>query len=145
MALFWWNSYMLHCSILTVLSQNYWDSLKLHKPMDARNSAITSHGSVLGLITVEVKGSWIISCQKVLELQQKWILCAKPFAWILLFSFLNAEWNWGRAEIKRFARGWTERHKLQGERGGIGDSWDICITWQLVLSYQHALQGKLTT
>lgn len=38
-----------------------------------------------------------------------------------------------------------ERHRLQGERGGAGDSQDTFITWQIVLSYQHALQGKLTT
>lgn len=58
-----------------------WDSVKLHKFTDASSPAIPTHGSALRPITAEVKGSWIVSCQKVLEL----------FAWVLLFSILNAE------------------------------------------------------
>lgn len=56
-----------HCSISAVLFSRL---LKLHNSGDARDSAVTSCGFALRLITAEVQGSWIISCQKVLELQQ---------------------------------------------------------------------------
>lgn len=73
----------------------------------------------------------------------EWILCAKPFAWVLLFSTLNPETE-AEQKSSNLPRA-EERHRLQGERGGAGDSQDTFITWQIVLSYQHALQGKLTT
>lgn len=46
------------------------DSSKLQESVGNSNSAITSHISVFRLITAEVSVSQIISCQKVLELQQ---------------------------------------------------------------------------
>lgn len=125
----------VHCSILAVLSSRL---LKLHKSGD--NSAVTSRGFALRLITAEVQGRQIISCQKLLELQQN-EFCVQNH--LCEFSILNPEIE---AEQKlNNLPGAEERHRLQGERGGAGDSQDTFITWQIVLSYQHALQGKLTT
>lgn len=73
----------------------------------------------------------------------EWVLCAKPFVWVLLFSVLNPEIE-AEQKLSNLPEA-EERPRLQGERGGAGDSQDTFTTWQIVLSYQHALQGKLTT
>lgn len=63
--------------------------------------------------------------------------------WVLLFSVLNPEIE-AEQKLSNLPEA-EERPRLQGERGGAGDSQDTFTTWQIVLSYQHALQGKLTT
>lgn len=100
-----------HCSILAVLSSRL---LKLHKSGDGSDSAVTSCGFALGLITAEVQGSWIISCQKVLELQQNEFCVQNHLCGFYCFP----SWKWGRAEIRQFARGWREAQTTRGEGWG---------------------------
>lgn len=91
MALFWWSSCTIHCSIWAVLSSRFLRLLEVTQVYGCQQLCNTKPW-----LCTQANYCW---SQRELDCflpesawaAAEWILRAEPFAWVLLFSILNVE------------------------------------------------------
>lgn len=143
MALFWWSSCMLHCSFLVVLcsrlrllevTQVYGCHQQLcnNKPWLCTQANYCWSQREPDYFLPE--SAWAAA---------EWILCAEAFAWVLLFSILNAEIE-AEQKFSDLPEAEQRGTGYKGKEVGLVTPKMYSSIGRL-LSYQHALQGKLTT